>query len=235
MKKGNKSAGDRHQKLPFPHGASLSDDRKVAAAEPRREEADYYKLKVKAVEDLVTANPENSPPVSKKELRKYQRGPKVKLADWIKAILLKWWIAGVICYFFVWGLSTFRMNQWDLILILGVVLGLATNLLTNNIFRFIEKKKGAYNRWMMFPKKGYIYYLLDILYGMLLVVCTVMSYNGINLAATGGVKDAPAALGVEPILFGALITVWDLLFLGMKRLGGSILADAREKNQPISR
>ena len=203
--------------------------------EPQREEADYYRLKTKAVDDLVNATPENSPPVSKKELRKYQSGPRITLADWAKAILVKWWMAGMICYFFVWGLSTFSLNQWDLILILGVVLGLATNLLTNNIFRFIAKNKGAYDRWMMFPKKGYIFYLLDILYGMLLVLCTLMSYNAINLIASGGAKDAPAAVGVEPILFGLLATLWDLLFLGCKRLAKRILADARRAGRPDMR
>ena len=203
--------------------------------EPRKDEADYYRLKVKAVDDLVTANAENSPPVSRQELRKYQSGPKVKLADWVKAILLKWWIAGTICYFFVWGLSTFSMNQWDLLLILGVVLGLATNLLTNNIYRFIAKTEGAYDRWMMFPKKGYIYYLLDILYGTLLVLCTMMSYNTINLVISGGAKDAPAAVGVEPILFGLLVTAWDLLFLGFKRVGQRILRDAQRTNQSHQR
>lgn len=203
--------------------------------EPRKNEADYYRLKVKAVDDLVNASAENSPPVSRQELRKYQSGPKVKLADWVKAILLKWWIAGTICYFFVWGLSTFNLNQWDLLLILGVVLGLATNLLTNNIYRFIAKTEGAYDRWMMFPKKGYIFYLLDILYGTLLVLCTMMSYNTINLVISGGVRDAPVAVGVEPILFGLLITAWDLLFLGFKRVGQRILTDARRTNQSHQR
>ncbi len=203
--------------------------------EPQKDEADYYRLKVKAVDDLVNANVENSPPVSRQELRKYQSGPKVKLADWVKAILLKWWIAGTICYFFVWGLSTFNLNQWDLLLILGVVLGLATNLLTNNIYRFIAKTEGSYDRWMMFPKKGYIFYLLDILYGTLLVLCTMMSYNTINLVISGGARDVPVAVGVEPILFGLLITAWDLLFLGFKRVGQRILTDARRTNQSHQR
>ena len=203
--------------------------------EPQKDEADYYRLKVKAVDDLVNANVENSPPVSRQELRKYQSGPKVKLADWVKAILLKWWIAGTICYFFVWGLSTFNLNQWDLLLILGVALGLATNLLTNNIYCFIAKTEGSYDRWMMFPKKGYIFYLLDILYGTLLVLCTMMSYNTINLVISGGARDVPVAVGVEPILFGLLITAWDLLFLGFKRVGQRILTDARRTNQSHQR
>ena len=194
-----------------------------------REEADYYRLKMQAVEDLVTASPENSPPVSRRELRKYHAGPKIRIADWIKAVFLKFWIAGMICYFFIWGLSSFAMNQWDMILILGVVLGGATHLLTNNILRFISRTKGAYDRWMMFPKDKLFFLPLQVIYALLLILCTVMTYNGINLLAAGGPAGSAPVLGVEPLLFGVIVTLWDLLFLGVKRLFLRILEDARKK------
>ena len=216
------------EKLQFPHGQTLN-DKEGRPQEAPEAERDYYKLKLQAVDDLVTASPENSPPVPKKELRKYHAGPKVKVADWIKAILIKIWFAGVICYFFVWGLSTFTLNQWDLLVILGVALGGVTHLLTNNLFRFAAKQKGAYDRWMMFPGNSLAWLPLDILYALVLVVCTVMTYNGINLAAAGGAKDAAPLVGVEPILFGIIITLWDLLFLGAKQLMKRILSDAKQK------
>ena len=196
---------------------------------PEQQERNYYKLNLQAVEDLVTANPENSPPVSRKELQKYHAAPRVQVADWIKAILLKMWFAGVICYFFIWGLSTMAINQWDQLVILGVALGGATNLLTNNIYRFVAKQKGAYDRWMMFPKKSLAYLPLDILYATLLVLCTMMTYNGINLLAAGGAGKGSRWLGVEPILFGVFTTAWDLLFLTMKRTAKRIAEDAQSE------
>ena len=182
--------------------------------EPRKDEADYYRLKVKAVDDLVNASAENSPPVSRQELRKYQSGPKVKLADWVKAILLKWWIAGTICYFFVWGLSTFTLNQWDHMVIIGVALGAVTNLLTNNVYRFIAKKPGAYDRWMMVTSKKLLFLPLDLVYALALVFCVLMTYNTVNAAAAALTGTEGTVLGVEPILFGVFTTAWDLLLLG---------------------
>ena len=50
--------------------AEAENERKDAAA-------DYYKLNLKAVDDLLTADESNSPKVSEAELRRYRSGPKV--------------------------------------------------------------------------------------------------------------------------------------------------------------
>ncbi len=189
----------------------------------------YYRLKKQAIEDLATANEENSPPVPKRELRKYHAGPKIRVSDWVKAILIKIWISGMICYFFIWGISTISLNPWDQLLVIGIALGLATNLMTNNIYRFIAKTAGAYDRWMMFPGKKLYFLPLDIAYAVLLAACTIMTYNGINLLAAGGKETAGPALGVEPFLFGIIVTLWDLLFLGCKRLIRRIAEDAKKQ------
>ena len=190
--------------------------------------ADYYQLKTQAVEDLATASEENSPPVSAAELKKYRSGPRVNMADWVKALLLKCWTGGMICYFFIWGLSTFALNQWDHLLILGIALGLVTNLITNSIFRFIAGTPGKYDRWMMFPGKSLLFLPLDILYALLLVFCTVLTYNGLNMLLAGAGNASPA-IGVEPILFGVIVTMWDLLFIGVKHLLQRIILDAKQK------
>ncbi len=197
--------------------------------EGEKDTSAYYRLKKQAVEDLVTANEENSPPVSAAELKKYRSGPKVKMSDWVKAILIKLWIAGMICYFFIWGISTITLNPWDQLLVIGIALGVATNLMTNNTYRFIAKTPGVYDRWMMFPGKKIYFLPLDVVYAILLTACTIMTYNGINLLAAGGAEQAGSALGVEPILFGIFVTAWDLLFLGCKHLAKRILADAKQK------
>ncbi len=192
-------------------------------------EENYYDLKTRAVDDLVTANSENSPPVSPAELRKYHAGPRIKIADWAKAILLKIWFAGVICYFFIWGLSTFTLNQWDHITVIALALGAVTNLITNNILRFISKTPGAYDRWMMVPQSKFWFLPLDLLYALVLVLCVLMTYNLINTLAAGMTGNTESAfLGVEPILFGVFTTAWDLLFIGMKRLLKRIVSDAKQ-------
>ena len=198
--------------------------------EPEKTTADYYKLNVQAVEDLVNADETNSPQVSDAELRKYRSGPRVKLSDWLKAVLLKAWFAGVVCYFFVWGLSTISLGQIELFLILGVALGFLTDLIANPLFRLYAKPAGANDRWMMFPRKGFQYLPLNVLYALLLVFCVVTTYNAVNtlLYSVNGAQDG-ALLGVEPILFGLFTMGWDMLFLFFKGLFKKILLDAKKK------
>ena len=193
-----------------------------------RSAADYYKLNTKAVDDLVNATAENSPPVSREELRKYHALPKLKIADWVQAVVLKTWFAGVVCYFIIWGLGLYVANQMDLVLITGIALGFVTDLITNNVFRFIARPKGANDRWMMFPKKNYMFLPLNVLYALGLTFCVVMTYNALNalfISLSGNPDSVP--LGVEPILFGVFTMGWDMLFLGCKRLLKRVVEDAK--------
>ncbi len=192
-------------------------------------EAKYYRLKTRAVDDLVNANAQNSPEVSPEELRKYHSGPHLNLSDWLKAVLIKAWFAGVIGYFFIWGLSTFTLNPWDHIVILGVALGTVTNLITNNVLRFIARKRGSYDRWMMVTSGKLLYLPVDIGYALVLVICVLMTYNAINAAFAVLRGTENAVLGVEPVLFGVFTTAWDLLFLGIKQTLKKIFSDAKRK------
>ncbi len=207
-------------------------DRKAVPDKPR-DAADYYRLNTKAIDDLVGATPENSPPVSEKELRKYQSGPKIRLKDWVKVVLIKWWFAGAVCFFFYWGLGMMVPNMENLLLILGVGLGMVTNLLTNNVLRFWAKVPGGNDRWMMVNRRGAPGLLLDILYGFLILGCGGVTYQGLNrllIALTGAAGDS-VPLGVEPIGFGLLTMGWDFLFIGIRTTLRKILTDAKEKNR----
>lgn len=192
--------------------------------------SEYYRLNTQAVDDLVTADESNSPQVSAAELRKYRSGPRVTLADWAKALLIKCWFAGAVCFFFLWGLGMYVTDYWDQMLVLGVALGIVTDLLTNNLFRFYAKTPGANDRWMMFPQKKFITLFLNILYAFLVLACVVMTYQAINalLVALTGARDT-VPLGVGPILFGVFVTAWDLLFITMKRTLIKIFRDARKR------
>lgn len=192
--------------------------------------SEYYRLNTQAVEDLVTADESNSPPVSAEELRKYRSGPRVTMADWAKALLIKCWFAGAVCFFFLWGLGIYVTDYWDQLLILGVALGIVTDLLTNNLFRFYAKTPGANDRWMMFPQKKFITLFLNVLYAFLVLACVVMTYQAVNalLVAITGARDI-VPLGVGPILFGVFVTAWDQLFITMKRTLIKIFRDARKR------
>ncbi len=200
------------------------------APEEHRDAAEYYKLNTKAVEDLVTADKNNSPQVSEAELRKYRSGLKIQLKDWVKVTLIKWWFAGAVCFFFFWGLGMMIPSMENQLIVLGIGLGLVTDLLTNSIFRYYAKRPGANDRWMMVPRKGVPGMALNIVYAFALTGLIVMSYNVINTVIVGftGEKDS-VPLAVEPILFGLLATGWDFLLLGCKRVFLRIVEDAKNK------
>ena len=105
-------------------------------------QSEYYRLKTQAVDDLVNASEENSPPVSEAELRAYRSGPRMKVADWVKMLFIKFWFAGAVCFFFIWGLGGFLTNEPDLLAVTGMALGVVTDLMTNPVLRFFEKTKG---------------------------------------------------------------------------------------------
>ena len=208
-----------------------------AAPEKEKDAAAYYHLNVKAVDDLVNATPENSPKVSEAELRKYRSGPRIHLKEWLRTLLIKWWFAGMVCFFFYWGLGTVVTNGENQLLILGLALGFVTDLLVNNIFRYYAKTPGANDRWMMFGRKGFASLPLNILYGFLLLSCVIMTYSVVNrtiLSLSAGDPER-VPLGVEPILFALFTTGWDFLFLGIRRGMRRIFSDAKQANQPGTR
>lgn len=193
--------------------------------EESRTTAEYYKLHTSAVRDLVEADESNSPEVSEEELLKYRSGPKLRLSDWVKAILIKMWFAGSVCFFIFWGLSSYIGARLDLLFVFALALGIVTDVLTNNILRYYAKTVGGNDRWMMFPQKGYITFPLNILYAMILLFCVDMFYTLLNLSLSA-IGDGGLTIGVGPILFGVVYTAFDLLFITIKRTLRQIVEDA---------
>ncbi len=200
----------------------------------RMHTASDYTLNTAAVDRLVNASAETAPEVSEEELRKYKQSSRFHFPTWLKASFIKFWFAGAACFFFFWGLGTYLANL-DLIIVLAVALGFITDLLCNNLLRFLEKYEGEYDKWMMFPKRKKFWTLpANVIYSCFLLYGVMYSYSLINLIILSikGVQDAEneIALGVEPLLFGLLYLAFDLLCLGIKNLFIRIVNDAKIKN-----
>ena len=194
-------------------------DKKAQQKPEIEKQSDYYRLKTKAVDDLINANEENSPVVSEEELRYYRSGPKFRVADWVKLAFIKFWFPASACYFFFWGLGGYLADQLDLLFVTAIALGMVTDLLTNNVLRYFEKSPGANDRWMMFPKKGYASFPLNILYAFLCLYAVMVIYNIINVLLiwiTGATDTVP--LGVEPVFFGLIYMGVDMMFIQIKHL-----------------
>lgn len=203
----------------------------------------YYDLKVDKMDELVAALKDETPPENANDLSmfisdctgldepsNYTRSGKKKEFDpykvdflgkipaWIKALFVKWWFAGVVCYFIMWGVG---LGSLDGIVVSGAVLGIVTELLVNPLFRFMERGNREYDPYMMFPFpfKAYWTFFTNILYYVFVAALVNGMYYGLNetINAINGVKDA-IPVGVEPLLFGTFCVIADMALIGIKDL-----------------
>ena len=195
-----------------------------------RSAAEYYKLKTDAVDRLVNAK--DAPEVSEKEIRKYSSKKKFHIPAWLKIVLAKFWFAGAVCYFFLWGLG-FYLRGIELMVVLAIGLGCVTDLLVNRFLRSFEPTPGAHDKWMMVTVKKFWSIFLNVLYAGVLLYCVFRTYYAINMMlgvdANVGASEAEDMLGVEPILFGLFYLGFDMLFIFIKRTLINIFRDAAAK------
>ncbi len=168
-------------------------------------ERDYYKLKTDAVDRLAKANQGEARQVSEKELNQYKSSKLGMIPIWVKALFIKFWFAGAICFFFYWGLAMYLGSWLDQMFVFGLGLGIVTDLLTNNVLKFLSSSDKEYYPYMMFTSGKYWTFAANILYAFVLLGCTVMVYRLLNF-------------NVEPIFFGIVYTAFDMLFIKIKEL-----------------
>ncbi len=198
--------------------------------EAEEREIDHYQLNTKAVDDLVSASSENSPPVSEAELRRYTSGHHLNIPMSAKVVFTKFWFAGAACYFFLWGLGLYIPSELDLVFVTAIAMGFVMDILENNVLRFIEVVQTSNDKWIMVRSRGMKGLFLNVIYSCILMVCVWLTFNGINVAinSISGRTDM-VAFGVEPLGFGLVYMGFDMLFLGLRWSMGRILADAKKK------
>ena len=166
-------------------------------------EKNYYKLNTAAVDRLANANSKNVKKVSDEELNKYNGSILKRVPIWAKALFIKFWFAGAVCFFFYWGLATY-MNSWlDQMFVLGMGMGIVTDILTNNVLRFISSADKEYYPYMMFKSSKYWTFVANIAYAYLLLFLTICIYRVIGIQ-------------VEPIIFGIVYTGLDMALIKLK-------------------
>ncbi|MBR2788093.1 MAG: hypothetical protein IKE33_05920 [Erysipelotrichaceae bacterium] len=166
-------------------------------------EKDYYKLHTDAVDRLANAEKGTVPKVSDEELNKYNSSILNRIPIWVKAMFIKFWFAGAVCFFFFWGLSVY-LNSWlDQVFILGIGMGIVTDILTNNILRFLSSDDKEYYPYMMFEENRYWTFIANILYAFIVLTIVIGFYRLLKM-------------NVEPILFGIIYTAVDMLFITIK-------------------
>ena len=209
--------------------------KKQSQREPTKTEIKAYTLHTEAVERLATAD-ESAPEVEEKEIKKYRaRGFLDRIPMWVKALFVKFWFNGAICYFFIIGLGLYIDSTIDLLFVLALAMGMFNSLIVNNVLTFLDDGSDNYTRWIFIPQLKFDKpahkiawamgsFVLDILYAGLVVFIVYLIYFGIN-------KATASAFTVEPVTFGLLFLLVDLMFIGMKYLAVRIVKDAVDKNK----
>jgi hypothetical protein len=207
----------------------MAKDKKPLKNKESNYTADHYKLNTKAVDRLVNADKMEIPKekLGSDPAKKYRSDFLDRIPDSVKALFIKFWFNGAVCYFIFWGLGVYVYDHLDMIIIMSVILGMINDILVNNILRFIESVPNANDKWMMFPRKKYWTFITNIIYSFVVLNGVVWLYEMINNVLKSFSPNA--FLGVEPILFGVFYLLIDILLVSMKNLTKTIINDAKEK------
>lgn len=200
----------------------------------------YYDLKVDKVDELVAALKGTDPPAEQEEIslkisdctgeeaEAPKKGKKEKEFDpykidklsripsWIKALFIKFWFAGAVCYFIMMGTG---LQDFDAIIVTGVVMGIVVDVLVNPLFGYMNSDRKEYDKYIMlpFPFKKFWTFFVNIIYYVGVLFVVNYCYLGLNLMinAIRGTQTT-YYVGVEPLLFGVFTTIIDMAFIGVK-------------------
>ena len=199
----------------------------------------YYDLKIDKIDELVAALKDDAPAETgtisynvaeitgedseknrQKEFDPYKVDKFSRIPAWVKALFIKFWFAGCVCYFVMFGL---RINELDKLVLLGAVLGLVVDVLINPLFRYMESDKKEYNAYMMFPFpfKAFWTFFTNLIYYIFIIFCVAGCYQGISMLIG-------KIVGVEPLLFGVFAVIIDMIFIGIK--DGFVILAKKRKN-----
>ena len=207
----------------------------------------YYDLKLDKIDELVAALKDDAPAEQtdltynvaeitgddsaksrQREFDPYKVDKFSRIPAWVKALFIKFWFAGCVCYFVMFGL---RINELDKLVVLGAVLGLVVDVLVNPLFRYMESDKKEYNAYMMFPFpfKAFWTFFTNVIYYIIIIICVNYCYFGLNelINLISGTQNE-LKLGVEPLLFGVFAVIIDMIFIGIK--DGIVILIKKRKN-----
>lgn len=142
-----------------------------------------------------------------------------RIPVWIKALFIKWWFAGCVCYFVMMGLSLYFAAD-DLFLLSGAILGLLADFIINPIFRMLESDKKEFNNYTMFPFpiKAFWTLFANVIYYIVVMYSVTYMYVGLEelINLISGAQGEVINVGVEPLLFATFCVAIDMAFIGIK-------------------
>ncbi len=144
-----------------------------------------------------------------------RRGFLEKVPYWVKAVLIKYWFFGVICFFVLMGLGLVITNALDKIVVCGLLGGMITDVVTDNILMMIESSDHE-SQWFMIYKKSKSVWSLIIN-----LVYTLVLFFGCSELMTliiSTYSDKSFWFLQEPCSQALVLIIVDMAFIGIKDL-----------------
>lgn len=157
--------------------------------------------------------------LKQQELNPYANDKLAKIPSWIKILLLKIWAASAAFYLF--GNASYAIHNNDEVVVLvfmGLGYTLFSDLIVKTIIRFMRNSRDDTFRFNFVNKKGIIGLLIQFVYCYGIIIPSALLYailakHGIYINLFG----LPTT-GFEPITFGLVVTVVDVIAVAIKYL-----------------
>ena len=206
----------------------------------------YYDLKTDKIDELVaalkgddlddteapttdieeiTGETVNSKSRKKRNFDPYRRDKLASIPVWLKAIFIKWWFAGAVCYFVNMGLGLYIPSFIDLMILDGLLYGVLVDIIVNPLFRMMESDKREFDYYTMFPfpVKHFWTFFANMFYYVIVFFGVMLCYAGVNEFITFA--------AVEPLLFGVFAVIVDMALIGIKDLIVFLVKKAMRKEK----
>ena len=154
--------------------------------------------------------------ISMDDLHAYkQQGFLARIPYWIKAILLKYWFYGAICFFVLIGLGGAGATGENGAIVCGLIAGLVFDFIVYGIYRAMDSDKKESRYYVMYKSKkiwsvfvNIPYQLLVFILGMLIMTSIVATYK----------DPANNWFLQEPFSQAVVLTALDAVFVLIKNL-----------------
>ncbi len=205
--------------------------KKKKGESPEETTTNYYDLKVDSIDELVAAlkgedlgdTPAPTTDIeeitgekvhSKKQTDRhfdpYKRDALSKLPTWLKAVFIKWWFAGLVCWLIMSGLGTYITSGLDMLVVVGFAMGIVVDVFVNPLLKMMDSDRNEYDNYIMFPfpfKKFWTFFA-NMGYYLVVIIGVNYVYAIIRLVWA----DCP----IEALFFGVFTVAVDMAFIGIK-------------------
>jgi hypothetical protein len=154
----------------------------------------------------------------------------------LKSIIIKFWSAGALFFFFMMSHLTLTIARLDLLVAYGLALGLFINLIINKVLRSFDEGDGKHLKYIIFSKKNLAFILADLVYGIVCVFLIVFAYQGINMLINhiGDFENTHIGFPPEPIGVGIFFVLIDFVFVLLKMLIFKIFGLSYQNDEVVS-